>query len=167
VRPTGDPAGTVVILSAGLVEFSATLSFRRPEDVPKEPTLGILPQAARCSVVETDDITQSRREILGEILALSEDDLGSALETILRSLAIAAALSDAVLETRATRVAPVRVAPSVTLQALAVNVREAGFPVRFAPTWTPLAEGEIGLGARGKEQLLRGFLEAHPSWSMV
>ena len=167
MRPTGDPAGTVVTLSAGLIEFSATLSFRRPGEVPKEPTLGISPQAARCSVIETDDVEANRREILGEILALSEDDLGSALETILRSLTIAAALSDAVLQTRAARAAPVRVAPSGTLQALAVNVREAGFPVRFAPTWTPLEEGEIGLGVRGDEERLRGFLEAHASWSTV
>jgi hypothetical protein len=166
VRPTRDPAGTVVTRSAGLVEFSATLSFRRPEDVPEGPTLEISPQAARCCVIETDDITQGRREILGEILALSEDDLGSALETILRSLAIAAALSDAVLQTRTARVTPVRAAPAAAFQALALDVRGAGFPVRFAPTWTPLAEGEIGLGISGSEQKLRDFIEAHPSWCM-
>ncbi|HEY6673952.1 MAG TPA: hypothetical protein VIZ59_03470, partial [Rubrobacteraceae bacterium] len=99
MRPTEDFAGTVATRSAGLIEFSATLSFRRAEDVPEAPTLPVLPERARWSVVETYDIVENRREILGEILALSEGDLGSALETILRSLTIAAALSDAILET--------------------------------------------------------------------
>jgi hypothetical protein len=167
VRPTEDLAGTVATRSAGLIEFSATLSFRRAEDVPEAPTLPVLPERARCSVVETYDIAENRREILGEILALSEGDLGSALETILRSLTIAAALSDAIFETRAACVAPVRPAPAETLQALALDVRKAGFPVRFAPTWMPLAEGEIGLGVSGKEQELRGFLEGHPSYRLA
>jgi hypothetical protein len=167
VRPTEDLAGTVATRSAGLIEFSATLSFRHAEDVPEAPTPPVLPERARCSVVETYDIAENRREILGEILALSEGDLGSALETILRSLTIAAALSDAILETRAACVAPVRPAPAETLQALALDVRKAGFPVRFAPTWMPLAEGEIGLGVSGKEQELRGFLEGHPSYRLA
>ena len=167
MRPTEDLAGTVATRSAGLIEFSATLSFRRAEDVPEAPTPPVLPERARCSVVETYDIAENRREILGEILALSEGDLGSALETILRSLTIAAALSDAILETRAACVATVRPAPAETLQALALDVRKAGFPVRFAPTWMPLAEGEIGLGVSGKEQELRGFLKGHPSYRLA
>ena len=153
--------------SAGLIEFSATLSWGRPEDVPLGPTLPDPPERARCSVVESDDVAEVRREILGEVLALSERDLGCALETILRSLTIAAALSDAVLETRAARVASVRPSPAAALQALALDVREAGFPVRFAPTWTPVAEGEIGLGIAGAEQELLGILKAHPSWRVA
>jgi len=160
-----DPAGTVATRSAGLGEFSATLSWRRPEDVSGEPTLPALPKATRCSIVETDD--ENRREILGEILALSEADLGFALQRVLRSLTIAAALSDAVLETSVARVVPVRAVPAQTLQALALDVCEAGFSVRFVPTWTPLAEGEIGLGIGGAERELRDFIEAHPSWSTV
>jgi hypothetical protein len=167
VQPTADPAGTIAIRSAGLVEFSATLSWRQPGDMPPLPTLAGLPEVARCSVVETDDIAENRREVLGEILALCEDDLGSALETVLRSLTVTAALSDAVLETRAARVAPVRAAPAAILQSLALDVRGAGFAVRFAPTWTPLAQGEIGLGIRGAERELRGFLEGHPSYRLA
>ena len=135
--------------------------------MPQEPTLRISPPGARCTVVETDDPAENRREILGEILSLSEADLGSALEAVLRSLATAAALSDAVLQTRATRVAPVRAAPAATLQTLALSVREAGCPVRFAPTWTPLGEGEIGLGICGAERELRGFLEEHRAYGMA
>jgi len=116
-------------------------------------------------VVETDDGVT--REILGEILALSEADLGCALEKVLRSLTIAAALDDAILEASAARLEPVRPAPAGPLQSLALDVLEAGFPVRFAPTWTPLSEGEIGLGVEGAQEKLRAFLDAHPAWSMV
>ena len=71
VFPTGDPAGTVATCTAGLLEFSATLSWNRVEDLPQAPTLPALPETARCSVVETDDPAMCRRGILGEILALS------------------------------------------------------------------------------------------------
>jgi hypothetical protein len=134
--------------------------------VPGEPTLRTLPTGARLSVVETDD-GAGTREILGEILALSEGDLGSALESVLRSLTSAAALADAILETSAARLKPVRPAPAGPLQTLALDVREAGFSVRFAPTWTPLSEDELGLGVGGDEGRLRDFIGSHPSWSMI
>jgi hypothetical protein len=134
--------------------------------VPAKPTLRDLPTGARLSVVETDD-GAGTREILGEILALSEADLGSALEDVLRSLTVAAALDDAILETSAARLEPVRPALGGPLQTLALDVLEAGFPVRFAPTWTPLSAGEIGLGVGGDEGRLLAFIGAHPSWSMV
>jgi hypothetical protein len=167
VFPTGEPAGTVALCTAGLLEFSATLSWNRVEDLLQAPTLPALPETARCSVVETDDPETGRRGILGEILALSERDLGSALETVLRSLTTSAALSDAVLETRATRVTPPASAPATTLQALALDLRDAGFEVRFAPSWTPVPVDAIGLGVLGAEQELVSFLLAHPSWTLV
>ena len=156
--------GTVATRSAGLIEFRAKLSFRGVEEVPDGPTLRTPPPSARLSVVETDD--GATREILGEILALSEADLGRALEGVVRSLTIAAALTDAVLETSAARLEPARPAPAGPLQTLAFDVLEAGFPVRFAPTWTPLSEGEIGLGVGEGEGDLRAFIDAHSSWSM-
>jgi hypothetical protein len=170
VRPTPDPSGTVATRSAGLVEFRAKLGYRSAEEVPNRPTLGAPPSGAppsgaRLSVVETDD--GATREILGEILALSEADLGRALEGVLRSLTIAAALTDAVLETSAARVVPVRTAPAGPLQTLALDVLEAGFPVRFAPTWTPLSEGELGLGVGNDEGNLRAIFGTHLPWSMV
>jgi hypothetical protein len=167
VFPTGEPAGTVATCTAGLLEFSATLSWNRVEDLPQAPTLPALPETARCSVVETDDPETGRRGILGEILALSEDDLGSALETVLRSLTTIAALSEAVLETRAARMTPPASAPATTLQALALDLRDAGFEVRFAPSWTPVPVDAIGLGVLGAEQELVSFLLAHPSWTLV
>ena len=165
--PTGDPAGTIATSTAGLIEFSATLSWDSLEDVSLSPTLPALPETARSSVVETDDPAMPRREILGEILALSERDLGSALETILRSLTITAALSEAVLETRAACVMPPASVPATTLQSLALDLWEAGFRVRFAPSWTPVPEGAVGLGVLGAEQELNGFLQAHLSWRVA
>ena len=167
VLPTGDRAGTIATRTAGLVEFGATLSWNQAEDAPPVPTLPSLPGSVRCSVVETGEPGGGRREILGEILALSERDLGSALETVLRSLTIIAALSDALLETRAARVTPPGSAPAASLQALALDLWNAGFRVRFAPSWTPVPEGRIGLGVRGAEEKLRRFLEAHPSWDLA
>lgn len=167
VLPTSDRAGTIATRTAGLVEFRATLSWNKAEDEPPLPTLPALPESVRCSVVETGDPGEGRREILGEILALSERDLGSAIETLLRSLTITAALSDALLETRAARLLPPGSAPAALLQALALDLWNAGFPVRFAPSWTPVPEGRIGLGVSGAEAELRRFLEAHPSWDIA
>jgi len=167
VLPTVDPAGTIATSTAGLIEFSATLSWERVEDVPQAPTLPNLPETARCSIVETGDPAQRRREILGEIVALSERDLGSALETVLRSLTITATLTAAVLETRAARVTPPGSAPVTTLQALSLDLWNAGFHVRFAPSWTPVPQGAVGLGVFGAEQELESFLQAHPSWRTV
>jgi hypothetical protein len=164
---TNDPAGTVATSTAGLIEFSATLSWDRVEDVPEGPTLPALPETSRCSVVESDDPAEPKREILGEILALSKCDLGPALESVLRSLTITAALSDAVLETRAACVTPPGSAPSGTLQALALDLRDAGFHVRFAPSWTPVPEGVVGLGVFGAQKELESFVRAHPSWRAV
>jgi hypothetical protein len=167
VFPTGDPAGMLATSTAGLIEFSATLFWDRVEDMSQAPTLPALPETALCSVVETSDPAGCSRGILGEILALSERDLGSALETLLRSLTTTAALSDAVLETRATRVTPPASAPATTLQALALDLWDAGFEVRFAPSWTPVPEGAVGLGVLGAEQELQNFIEAHLSWRAV
>jgi hypothetical protein len=50
------------------------------------------------------------------------------------------------------------------LQALALDLRDAGFEVRFGPSWTPVPEGAVGLGVLGAEQELENFLDAHPSW---
>jgi hypothetical protein len=164
VLPTGDPAGTVATCTAGLVEFSATLSWGSVQALPQAPPLPILPETARCSVVETDDPETGKRGIVGEILALSERDLGSALQNVLRTLTTSAALSDAVLETRAARVTPPASAPATTLQTLALDLKGAGFGVRFAPSWTPVPEGAVGLGILGAEQELLNFIEAHLSW---
>jgi hypothetical protein len=85
----------------------------------------------------------------------------------LRSLTTSAALSGAVLETRATRVTPPVSTPATTLQTLALDLWDAGFQVTFAPSWTLVPEGAVGLGILGAEQELQSFLEAHMSWRFL
>jgi hypothetical protein len=167
VLPTGEPAGTVATRTAGVAEFGTTLLWDRAEDAPPGPTLPTLPGRVRCSVVETDAPGEARREVLGEVLALTPRDLGQALETVLRSLTATAALSGAVLETRVVRVAHPEAPPSGVVQALALDLWNAGFPVRFGPSWTPSPHGAVAVGFRGDEAELRRFFGAHPSWEMA
>ena len=167
ILPTGERAGTVATLTAGVAEFGATFIWDQGEDAPQHPTLpATLPANARCSVVEREGPSEAGREIFGEIKALSRRDLGLALETLLRSLAVAAALSDALMETRVLRVTPPRVAPSRTVQSLAVELWDAGFPVRFGPSWTPAPLGAVAVGFGGAEAELARFFGTHPSWEM-
>ena len=167
VLPTGEPAGTVATRTAGVAEFGATLFWDRAEDAPPGPTLPTLPECVRCSVVETDAPGEARREVLGEVLALTRRDLGQALETVLRSLTAAAALSGAVLETRVVRVAQPEAVPSGVVQALALDLWNAGFGVRFGLSWTPSQNGGVAVGFRGAEAELKRFFGEHPSWEMT
>jgi hypothetical protein len=167
VLPTGEPAGTVATRTAGVAEFGATLLWDRAEDAPPRPTLPTLPECVRCSVVETDALGEARRDVLGEVLALTQRDLRLALEIVLRSLTATAALSGAVLETRVVRMARPEAPPSGVVQALALDLWSAGFAVRFGPSWTPSRDGGVAVGFRGAEVELRRFFESHPSWEMA
>lgn len=169
ILPTGEPAGTIATRTAGVAEFGATLVWDRDEDAPPSLTLPALPGTVRCSVVESDTPGEDpRREILGEIRAMTERDLGLALETVLRSLTVAAALSEALMEARVLRLTPPRATPSRTVQTLALDLWAAGFRVRFGPSWTPARDGAaVALGFRGAEaEELARFLGGHPSWEM-
>ncbi len=170
ILPTSEPAGTVATRTAGVAGFGATLLWDRGESAPPTPALPALPRTVRCSVVESDGPgeEEARREILGEIRALTERDLGLALETVLRSLTVAAALSDALMETRVLRVTPPKATPSRIVQTLALDLWRAGFPVRFGRSWTPVpdpAAVAVGFGGAQAQELAR-FLETHPSWEM-
>lgn len=167
--PTADPAGTVATRSAGLAEVRATLRWDRPPDAP-ESVLGAWPPPAlsdtvRCDLAEAPLEDAAARGVSGTLRAMTEGGLGSALEGLMRALAAAAALSDAVLECRAARLAPPRSTPPDVLEALAFDLWEAGFCVRFAPSWTATPAGTVPLGVGGAEAGLRDFLNGHPSWS--
>ncbi len=167
ILPTEEPAGTVATLTAGMAELEATLLWDRAEDAPQNPTLPTYSSGTvRSSFIESDEPGAARREIHGEILALTRRDLGLALETVLQSLTGAAALSDALLEARVVRVLPPRATPSRTVQELAVDLWDAGFAVRFGPSWTPAPDGTLAVGFRGAEAELRRFLGTHSSWEL-
>jgi hypothetical protein len=156
----------VATRAAGLAEFAATLLWDRPEDAPPGPTpLGLL-GTVRCSVVETDDPARARREILGQVLALTGRELGLALETVLRSLTDAAALSGALLEARVVRVAQPKAIPRRTVESVALDLWRAGFAVRFGPSWTPAPDGGAVVGFGGAEEELRGLFGGHRPWEI-
>jgi len=145
------------------------LSWRGPEEMPPLPTLpgwsGA--ESARISVSETEDPESPGRRLAGEISALTQPELGSALEAVLRSVTKVAALTEAVLEVGAVRTVTPKEASPAALQELARDLGDAGFPVRFAPTWTPAPEADVCLGVGGANGDLRDFLSAHPSWRTV
>ena len=158
----GEPAGTIATRTAGAVEFEATLSWRCPEDVPPEPMLRELP-AARYSI--TGGPQTATRRLAGEIRAFSPSELGSALEAALRSVTALAALTEAMLEVRAVRTAPPRVASPRAVEQLARELWSAGFRVRFGPSWKSAAAADVYVGIGDGE--LQGFLRSHPSWSVA
>ncbi len=131
------------------------------------PTLPEWPAAgtARISVAE-DPGSSGRRVIRGEITALTQRELGWALDAVLRSVTTAAALSEAVLEVEAVRWATPKVGSARALQALARDLWEAGFPVCFGPSWTPAPGADVCVGA-GTNRDLGDFLFKHPSWRIA
>ena len=160
---TGDSAGTLATRNAGLVDFHATLEWDekpsgRPSCLPVSETF------FRHELEEVLDPTGTTMRVSGAIRALTDRGLGGGLEVVMRSVASAAALSGAVLEMRSFLECPPRPAPPGPLQALALDLWRAGFPVRFAPSWRPADSQALSLGAAGEEEALRKFLRESPLW---
>ena len=156
--------------TAGATRFAATLSWRRPEEVPPHPTIPELPGAgtARISVAEKEDPGSSGRRIIsGEIRALTQQELGSALDAVVRSVMTAAALTEAVLEVEAVRWATPKAASPRALQELARDLWEAGFAVRFGHSWAPAQGADVCVGVGGANRNLGDFLSTHPSWRIA
>jgi hypothetical protein len=162
-----EPSGTIAPRTAGAVRFRATLAWPRPEDVPPGPPLLEVPKTARCSLAETDNPEAATRCVAGEIRALTPSELAVALEATLRTVTEVAALTEAMLEVEVARTVPPRVTSARALESLARDLWEAGFPVRFKPSWTPAPEADVYLGIGGDDGALESFLRAHPSWSVA
>jgi hypothetical protein len=139
--------------------------------MPPHPTLPEWPGTAgtaSISVAETQDPGSSGRRIIsGEIRALTQQELGSALDGVLRRVTTVAALTEAVLEVEAVRWATPKVGSARALQELARDLWEAGFPVRFGPSWTPAPGADVCVGVGGANRDLADFLSAHPSWRVA
>ena len=138
--------------------------------MPPSPTLPEWPGTgtARISVAETQDPGPTGRRIIsGEIRALSQQELGSALDAVIRGVTTAAALTEAVLEVETVRLAIPKVGSPRALQALARDLRGAGFPVRFGPSWTPAPGADVCVGVGGANRDLGDFLSTHPSWRIA
>lgn len=160
---TADSAGTLVTRTAGLVDFRATLDWDGATSSPP-PCLPVPEPFFRHDLEQNLDPTGATLRISGTIRSMSDRGLGAALGLVMRSVGNAAALSGAVLEMRFFREHEPLSAPPGPLQALALDLWRAGFPVRFAPSWTPAGVGPLCLGGHGQEGALREFLRTSPLW---
>ncbi len=129
------------------------------------PVLGDPPPGARFySLARTCDATSDHMEISCEIRALHVEQLTGALEAVLRSVAAHAALTEAVLETRAVRLADPSVAPSPLVETLARQLSDAGLRPSFGFSWTPAPGADLSVGTRGLEDAFETFIAANPVW---
>lgn len=166
-----EPAGMISTSAAGVVDLHATLTWRSPDHMPSGRVLDILSvsdgETFRYALSESADSSQAARCISGEIRALTARELGFALDAALRAISDLSALSEAVLEVSAIRRSWPVATPTRTLEGLARDLLEAGFPVRFGPSWTPAREVDVSLGVRGARRELAEFLQRHPSWRVA
>ena len=161
---TGQPAGTVATRAAGLADFHAVLEW---DDAGQRPA-SCLPAPGgffRHDLAETLSPCGMRLEVGGGIMALTERGLAGAVGRVMRGVSDDAAVSGAVLEMRVVRESAPRGFRPDLVQALAVDLWRAGFPVRLAPCWDAVGVEGLALGTGGGEENLRTFLRDHPVWS--
>jgi hypothetical protein len=82
----------------------------------------------------------------------------------LRSVTAHAALTEAVLETRAVRLADPSETPASLVKELAQRMSDAGLRATLGPSWTPAPDADVSIGTRGLEETFEAFLQAHPAW---
>ena len=136
---------------------------------------GIETGGVKCSISESEALEECTRRLSARIMALSEENLTAALDAAMRTINETATLTEALLEARAVRLASPQNFPASVRKLLARDLREAGFEVSFAPSWTPIpgavwgdaSAADVALGTRGLDSELRGFFEGHPSWKMA
>ncbi len=163
-----EPAGRIPTRSAGAVFFEATLTMRPGDELPSGPMLGEPTPGARFySLTRTDDLASGTHKISCEIRALHLDPLTAALNTVLRSVTVRAALAEAVLETRALRLAEPSVTPDYLVEKLARQLLQYGLRPTFGPSWAPVAGADISIGTRGREEDLQTFLHSYPGWKLL
>lgn len=147
--------------------MSAVLSWRCLEDLPARLDLpeisGYVRSGLRVELVPED----LSCEVSGGIMALTEIELGGALESFLRSVTAFAALTDAVLETHAVREANPSCPLRHDVEALAHDLWRAGFRVGFGPSWTPVRSSGIAVGCRGARTEISVFFREHPEWREI
>ncbi len=149
-----------------MIFFEATLNWRPDDGMPTVPVLpgDRLPEAKLCSLVQTDDATSATRRISCEIRAFYAEELTGALNRTLRSVTNYAALTDAVLDTRAVHLVPPAVTPAALVERLARQLHSTKLPVSFGPSWTPISGADASVGTWGYEETMENFLLAHPVW---
>jgi hypothetical protein len=159
-----EPAGRISTRNAGAISFRATLTRCPDEEKWAGPILGDPTPGARFYSLIRRDAASATREISCEIRALYAEQLTAALEAVLRSVTAHAALIEALLETRAVRIADPSTTPTPLVEMLARQLSSAGLHASFGPSWTPVLGAEASVGTRGLEDVFQAFLGAHPAW---
>ena len=142
------------------------MSWRRPEDLPESIGLPEFPGGIRDELREKREPEDLSCEVFGHVLALSEGELGAALEMFFRSITAFAALTDAILETNAIREANPSCPSQQDVEALAHDLWRGGFRVGFGVSWTPISTPGIAVGCRGAETEILDFLREHSEWKV-
>jgi len=124
-------------------------------------------ERVRCAFVKETDETTASRAISGEVRAFTRPDLSRTVDSVLRTISAVSALSEAVLEARVIRICSPAVTPVAVLEALSMDLRDAGFPVAFGRSWSTASNAEAAVGTRGAEPDLVDFLRGHPSWEIL
>ncbi len=99
--------------------------------------------------------------------ALHIEQLTCALDAVLRSVAAHAALTEAVLETRAIRLAYPWAAPSPLVKTLARQLSDAGLRPSFGSSWVPAPGADLSVGIRGLEDAFETFVATSPTWRQL
>jgi hypothetical protein len=123
-----------------------------------------MPGAKFCFLVQTDHIESATRKIFCEIRALYPEQLNGALDAVLRSVTVHAALTEAVLETRVVRLADPSEAHPALAETLARQLSDRGLPVSFGPSWIPAPGADVSVGIQGSGGVLERFLWSHSGW---
>jgi hypothetical protein len=147
-----EPAGRISTSNAGAISFRATLSWPPGEGMTVGSIFDVPTPGVRFySLVQTDNLESATREISCEIRALHPAELTGALNAVLRSVTAHAALSEAVLTTRAVRLAqPSEVHPMLA-EALAQQVSDScRTPTGGGCGWiASLLQGNLSEAMRG------------------
>jgi len=123
-----------------------------------------MPGAKFCFLVQTDHLESATRKISCEIRALYAEQLNGALDAVLRSVTIHAALTEALLETRIVRLADPSEPHPALAEALARQLSDRGLPVSSGPSWIPAPGADVSVGTQGSGGVLERFLCSYSGW---
>lgn len=163
-----EPAGRISTRNAGAIYFRAILSQRPDWERRVVPTVGESSPGARFYyLAHASDAGSGYEEISCEIRALHVEQLIGALDGVLRSVVAHAALTEAVLETHAVRLADPSPASSPLMEALARQLSSAGLSPTFGSSWVPTPGADLSVGTRGLEEAFETFVAASPAWQQL
>jgi hypothetical protein len=129
------------------------------------PVLGDSPNGASFyNLARAFEAGSGNEKISCEIRAFHVEQLTGALDAVLRSVAAHAALTEAVLETRAVRLSDPMVVPSPLVEALARQLSDAGLRTSFGSSWVPISGADLSVGTRGLEDAFETFVVRNPAW---